>query len=227
MVNFIKAWLSRCDTPEDFGVVDSRGEPGDADDRRATTEPKKEKVYARDTLPDSYPEDWDFNKRFPKPNRDDYPTYAEYNARYMHHSDLESERRSRQLTARRKEAEAELVEVKAQDDANRLAAHSFVPDIKVVRYAAGDFLIFDGKEMPRAFITDIEVVSPGEEPKLNIDFNLYGPVVFITYPNAKIKITLSSRKEFFFLCNRWVVDQLHAALLNAWKHGVATEEAHG
>ena len=115
----------------------------------------------------------------------------------------------------------------AADDLDRQDARSFVPDVSVRKFVAGDFLCYWKLEVPRKFIESIE---PNEFAAI------YGPGGNGIAPHtsvhtgtamkaqcAGINVRMTSGQTHNIRCNRWQVDALLAALRDAWKHGCSLE----
>lgn len=124
--------------------------------------------------------------------------------------------------ARVAEAKRKVSEYKQADEAARVEARNYVPNVRVEKFVAGEFLIADEHEIPRRFIQAVEVDSIGREPYLDSGFTGFGSYVeAVDARAAAIAITLASGKVYRLTCCRHVVDAMFEAITNAWKHGEA------
>lgn len=153
-------------------------------------------------------------------NRDFPPLCSEFNSS----GEVETARTAwvqYQNEKRRAEQQPELDKLITQDNIDREAAQTFKPNVKIVRYAAGDFLVYEGQEYPRNFIESIVITNPGVEPQVvQLHWTMRFPGTFAAgLVPASITMRLCSGTEIVITCNRWNVDILHKALIHAWKHG--------
>lgn len=116
----------------------------------------------------------------------------------------------------------------AADDLDRQDARSFVPDVSVRKFVAGDFLCYWKLEVPRKFIESIEphefaaIYGPGGNGIAPRKSFHDGSAVKAAC--AGIRVRMHSGQTHNISCNRWQVDTLLAALRDAWKHGLGVEE---
>ena len=120
----------------------------------------------------------------------------------------------------------------AADDLDRHDAQSFVPDVSVRKFVAGDFLCYGELELPRGFIGSIEpgqyagIFSRGGN-SVTPHLSLHPGVGAVKARCAGVKITMHSGQTHTISCNRWQTDILLDALRDGWKHGIGLEETEG
>lgn len=123
----------------------------------------------------------------------------------------------------RVEQESALKQYQAKDEAAKIAARAFRPDVSNKAYAAGEFLCVGEHEIPRRFIENIVVESIGGAPFLT--FSTYIGWCAADAVHGLIGITLASGKCYRLACSRHSIDAMFEAVTNAWKHGTAGEAA--
>lgn len=111
------------------------------------------------------------------------------------------------------------------DHVDRYKARSFVPDVTIKKFEAGDFLCYWKLEVPRRFIESIEpgmfasIFSPGGNG-IAPHKSIHHGVGAVKAECAGIKVKMHSGQTHTIKCNRWQTDILLATLRDVWKHGI-------
>lgn len=115
-------------------------------------------------------------------------------------------------------AEKELAAFTAEDEAEIAAAKSFVPDVRIEKHDAGEFLVYGSTIVPRAFIEQIRVASHGRPPHLMPWFGMMGWTTWSAYraEDARIDLVMNSGRSVPVQCHREKQEILLAALRKAW-----------
>lgn len=122
---------------------------------------------------------------------------------------------------RYRKAEADLAELKKEDDAQREAAKMFVSPVRIEKCSTGPFLCCERVEIPCEFIESIKVTNPGSEPYLyhtpSFGFGISEGYQMAFMRPAEITIRMLSGGEHKIKCNRWNVDLMYEELMKAWR----------
>jgi hypothetical protein len=119
---------------------------------------------------------------------------------------------------RNREEEEKLARIVAEDEAERLAARDFIPNVRVEKYKSGAFLCYETTELPVRFIASITVKTPGHAPEKRFMPSYgYGPDFLAEKYEGRIDITMIGGSVHSIKCSRWHVDALLDALLTAWR----------
>lgn len=108
----------------------------------------------------------------------------------------------------------------AVDAENARKARDFQPRPRIVAYKAGEFLVHEGTEVPRAFIVDI-THNVGKKPYKWFVSGFGCISEYVVEDSSIITIHLASGHTVTIPTNRHCIDILLAALRHAWKHGVS------
>ena len=238
-MDFFKAWRSRS-TREPFI-------PPPVEKEREYTpveEPASEK-HLPPGLPKTFPNDWDLDTPFPKPDKGDLlnrfrkvpvPVIDKYADDQRHlWASLELVRKTKLFNNKLSDAKVRFVKVQEQDDQNRVDAREFDPRPEIRQYPAGVFIRYAEHEYPQRYIQSITIEYPGSEPSLDYQEPRVRSMgvcpwvndgyVSVDPGNARIAVRLGSGHVFYYTTNRWQVDKLHDVLTQAWKHGVPTPDS--
>ena len=130
----------------------------------------------------------------------------------------EDEAEKEAQATKKRENERILREATELDEQEKRDARSFIPNVRITNYLAGDFFCYDKVEVPVRFIESIKISSFGHVPFMS---HAYMTSSYLKSGRAAIDIVKSSGKVEQISCSRHEVDILHEALNKVWKHGKA------
>ncbi len=128
--------------------------------------------------------------------------------------------RDKELRQERAAKDAKLAEYRVKDEESARAAREFRPNVRIVKYKAGEFLSFDKTEVPLRFIEGISIHSYGKEPHIHSSGFGLGRSHYsyaCEAEKASVELSMSSGRTVYISCSRHEIDILHDALLSAWK----------
>ena len=111
-------------------------------------------------------------------------------------------------------AKAELAEFMKLDERRKQDMVNFCPDVRIIKYPAGEFLVYEDIKILRTTIAEIDGYAQGP----NIDRIGYA---IARDDRSTIVIRLKSGRHFEIRSNQWNVDILLSKLRDVWIEGKA------
>ena len=124
------------------------------------------------------------------------------------------EMEERELKETKKRNDGDLAHAIELDAEEKIKAREFKPNVRMVDYAAGQFLCYGDFEAPRYFIESVEIGDRGHPPYIKYRVPGYSEV---SIGRALINVTMASGQVHRIECSRHELDILFYAIATEWK----------